>query len=182
MRVLIPILLVGLIALSAGCISGGGSMEKALEVGSVFHNGGFIPKEYTCDDDDTNPPLYIGGIPEGTKTLVVIVDDPDAPGGTFTHWVAWNIPPVGEIPSWIPKKPETEEPIPMVQGRNDFGKIGYNGPCPPRGHGVHHYHFKVYALDTKLKVKPGATRKDVERAMEGHVLAWGEIVGLYERR
>jgi Raf kinase inhibitor-like YbhB/YbcL family protein len=182
MRELVPLLLAVLVVTS-GCLSGGGEkMEKTLEVGSVFHDGDFIPKEYTCDDDDTNPPIYIGKIPSEAKSLVVIVDDPDAPGGTFTHWIAWNILPVGEIPSWIPKKPETDEPIHIIQGRNDFGRIGYNGPCPPRGHGVHHYHFKVYALDTELNLKPGSSREELERAMEGHVIAWGEIVGLYERK
>lgn len=83
----------------------------------------------------------------------------------------------------MPKKPETDEPFHIVQGKNDFGRIGYNGPpCPPRGHGVHHYHFKVYALDTELKLEPGSSRKELEKAMEGHVIAWGEVVGLYERK
>lgn len=182
MRWLIPILLAVLV-FALGCTSeGGGNVEKSLEIGSVFHEGEFIPKEYTCEGDDTNPPVYIAKIPDEAKSLVIIVDDPDAPGGTFTHWIAWNIPPLGEVPAWIPKKAETKEPIHIVQGKNDFGKIGYNGPCPPRGHGVHHYHFKVYALDRELHLKPGSSRKDLEKAMEGHVIAWGEIVGLYERK
>ncbi|WP_297499174.1 YbhB/YbcL family Raf kinase inhibitor-like protein [Thermococcus sp.] len=153
-----------------------------LEVGSVFHNGEFIPKKFTCEGEDWNPPLYIGNISEKAKSLVVIVDDPDAPGGTFTHWIAWNIPPVGDIPEGLPKREVVEEPVYLVQGRNDFGRIGYNGPCPPRGHGVHRYHFKVYALDTELDLNPGATRKELEKTMEGHVIQWGEIVGLYERK
>ena len=182
MRWLAP-LLIALLVMASGCLSGGGEKveaPKTLEIGSVFHEGDFIPKEYTCDGDDINPPLYVGKIPEGTKSLVVIVDDPDAPGGTFTHWIAWNIPPLGEIPQWIPKKGETDEPIHIVQGRNDFGRIGYNGPCPPPGK-AHHYHFKVYALDTELSLKPGSGREELEKAMEGHVLAWGELVGLYQR-
>lgn len=126
---------------------------KTLEVGSVFHDRGFIPREYTCDGDGTNPPIYIGKLPGGTKSLVIIVDDPDAPGGTFTHWVAWNISPLRKIPPWIPKKGETNEPIHIVQGRNDFNRIGYNGPCPPGGHRVRHYHFKVYVLDTELNLQ-----------------------------
>ncbi len=182
MRWLIPVFLAVLV-LTGGCLSEGGAKMKApksIEVASVFKDGEAIPKTYTCEGVDTNPPLYISGLPNGTKSLVVIVDDPDAPGGTFTHWIAWNIPPVEEIPSWIPREGETEEPIHMVQGKNDFGKIGYNGPCPPRGK-PHHYHFKVYALDTELDLPPGASRHQLERAMEGHVLAWGEVVGLFQR-
>lgn len=181
MRWVISVVL-ALLVLISGCISeGGGKMgAKSLEVGSVFHDGETIPKEYTCDGNDINPPIYIGKLPEGTKSLVIIVDDPDAPAGTFTHWIAWDIPPTGEIPMGIPKRGEVKEPVHVIQGRNDFGRIGYNGPCPPRGK-PHHYHFKVYALDTELHLKAGAGRKDLEKAMEGHVLAWGEVVGLYER-
>ncbi|WP_029550984.1 YbhB/YbcL family Raf kinase inhibitor-like protein [Thermococcus zilligii] len=183
MRWVIPAVLIISVALS-GCVSGGGGKmgAKTLEVGSVFHDGERIPKEYTCEGDDINPPVYIGKLPEGTKSLAIVVDDPDAPAGTFTHWIAWNIPPTGEIPMGIPKEGEVNEPIHAIQGKNDFGRIGYNGPCPPRGHGVHHYHFRVYALDTELHLKPGSSRKDLEKAMEGHILAWGEAVGLYERR
>ncbi|ASJ03746.1 hypothetical protein A3L09_06425 [Thermococcus profundus] len=182
MRGVLPLLL-ALLVVASGCLSGGGEkMEKTLEVGSVFHDGEFIPKEYTCEGDDINPPIYIGKLPPETKSLVLIVDDPDAPGGTFTHWIAWNIPPTGEIPMGVPKEKAINEPIRATQGKNDFGKIGYNGPCPPRGHGVHHYHFKVYALDTELHLKGGSSRSELEKAMEGHVLAWGEVVGLYERK
>lgn len=167
------------------CISsekpGGGEMME-LEIGSVFHDGDCIPSEFTCDGEDINPPIFIGHIDSKVKTLVIIMDDPDAPGGTFTHWIAWNIPPLGEIPKGVPKQGTVEAPIRMIQGRNDFGKIGYGGPCPPRGHGVHHYHFKVYALDTELHLKPGASRKELERAMEGHIIQVGELVGLYERK
>ena len=182
MRWPIAVVLILLVAIS-GCISGGGERMKApknLEVGSAFHNGEFIPKEYTCDGDDISPPIYIGKIPEGTKSLVIIVDDPDAPGGTFTHWVAWDIPPTGEIPMGIPRNEEVNKPLHIVQGKNDFGRIGYNGPCPPRGK-PHHYHFKVYALDTELHLALGSSRAELEEAMEGHVIAWGEVVGLYER-
>ncbi|MCD6372783.1 MAG: YbhB/YbcL family Raf kinase inhibitor-like protein [Thermococcus sp.] len=177
------ILIFGLIM--GGCISsetpeGGEKME--LEVGSVFHNGDFIPVEFTCDGENVNPPIFIGHIDQRVKSLVIIMDDPDAPAGTFTHWMAWNIPPLGEIPKGVPNQGIIESPIRMVQGKNDFGRIGYGGPCPPRGHGVHHYHFKVYALDTNLDLEPGAARKELERAMEGHVIQWGELVGLYERK
>ncbi len=153
-----------------------------LEVGSVFHDGGYIPKKFTCEGADINPPLYLAHIPNDAKSIVIIVDDPDAPIGTFTHWIAWNIPPVEEIPEGIPREGRVNEPVKMIQGRNDFGRIGYGGPCPPRGHGVHHYHFKVYALDTTLNLSPGAGRKELEKAMKGHVIQWTEIVGLYERK
>ncbi len=179
------VLILALGLLTAGCTSqeepkGGEGME--LEVGSVFHDGEYIPVEFTCDGDDVNPPIFIGHIDPNAKSLVIIMDDPDAPMGTFTHWIAWNIPPLGEIPKGVPRKGEVEAPIRMVQGRNDFGFVGYGGPCPPRGHGVHHYHFKVYALDTELNLRPGATRKELEKAMEGHVIQMGELVGLYERK
>lgn len=182
MRHWLPLLL-GIIVFVSGCISGGGEkMEKTLEIGSVFHDGEFIPREYTCEGDDINPPIYIGKIPPEAKSLVIIVDDPDAPRGTFTHWIAWNIPPRGEIPRGVPPKEVVESPLHIVQGINDFGRIGYGGPCPPPGHGVHHYHFKVYALDTELNLRPGSSRKELEKAMEDHVIAWGELVGLYERK
>lgn len=154
----------------------------SLEVSSVFKNDEFIPEEYTCEGKNISPLLKISGIPKNAKSLAIVVDDPDAPIGTFVHWVAWNIPCVEKIPEAIPKKGILEKPIKMVQGRNDFGRIGYDGPCPPLGHGVHHYHFKVYALDTVLDLPPGSTKKDLEKAMKGHVIRWGEIVGKYERR
>lgn len=182
MRLAVPLIITFLL-IGSGCISGGGSVNapKTLEIGSVFHEGGYIPVEFTCDGEDINPPIFIGHIDPKVKSLVIIVDDPDAPGGTFTHWIAWNIPPLGEIPKGVPKEGVVEAPIRMVQGRNDFGRIGYGGPCPPRGK-PHHYHFRVYALDTELDLPAGASRKELERAMEGHVLQWGELVGLYERR
>ncbi|AEC52761.1 hypothetical protein PNA2_1846 [Pyrococcus sp. NA2] len=154
----------------------------SLRVSSTFENNEFIPAKYTCEGIDVNPPLKIEGLSDRAVSLVIIVDDPDAPGGTFTHWIAWNIPPVTEIPEGIPKEGVVERPIKMIQGRNDFGRIGYNGPCPPRGHGIHHYHFKIYVLDTKLDLKPGASRKELEKAMQGHIIQFGELVGLYERK
>jgi len=166
--------------LVAGCLEGGEKMS--LKVSSVFGENEFIPSKYACEGADISPPLKLSRLSDEAVTMAIIVDDPDAPIGIFTHWVAWNIPPTSEIPEDIPKEKVIETPIKMVQGRNDFGRIGYNGPCPPRGHGVHHYHFKVYVLDTTLNLKPGATKKDLERAMEGHIIQFGELVGLYERR
>lgn len=138
---------------------------------SAFMNNGFIPAKYTCDGDDMNPPINIEGIPEETESLALIVDDPDAPMGTWDHWIVWNISPLEKI---------EENSVPGVEGLNDFGKHTYGGPCPPSG--THRYFFKVYALDTKLNLKPNSRKKDLERAMEGHILAKGEVIGLYKRK
>ncbi len=154
----------------------------SLKITSIFGNNGFIPEKYTCEGEDVNPPLKIDGIDEKAISLAIIVDDPDAPIGTFVHWVAWNIPIINGIPDAIPKKPEIEVPIEMVQGKGGFGSVGYRGPCPPRGHGIHHYHFKIYALDSKLMLKAGASKKALEKAMKGHILQQGELIGLYKRK
>lgn len=138
---------------------------------SVFENKGFIPAKYTCDGVDVNPPLRIEGLPKETQSLVLIVDDPDAPSGTWDHWVVWNIGPVEKI---------EEDSVPGTEGLNDFRRHSYGGPCPPSG--THRYFFKVYALDIKLEIPSNSRKKDVERVMKGHVLAYGEVVGLYSRR
>ncbi|MEM2942559.1 MAG: YbhB/YbcL family Raf kinase inhibitor-like protein [Candidatus Bathyarchaeia archaeon] len=137
---------------------------------SAFKSNGPIPKKYTCDGIDVNPPLSIEGLPKQTVSLVLIVDDPDAPRGTWVHWVVWNIPPLRVI---------QEDSVPGTEGVNDFQRHSYGGPCPPSG--THRYFFKVYALDTKLQLDQNAGKKDVEKAMEGHILAMGELVGLYSR-
>lgn len=150
---------------------------------SAFKQNEFIPKVHTCEGEDINPKLTVSSIPSNAKTLAVICDDPDAPIGTFVHWITWNIPVTGEvvqIPQGIEKKETFMDGT--VQGLNDFGKVGYNGPCPPRGHGIHHYHFKVYALDTKLDLKGKVKKEELEKAMKGHIIAQGELVGLYERK
>ena len=145
---------------------------KSLSVtSSSFGSGQLIPKKYTCDGEDVNPPLSVGGVPEGTKSLVLVVDDPDAPMGTWVHWIVWNISPTAKI---------GENTVLGVEGVNDFGKNSYGGPCPPSG--THRYFFKLYALDTKLSLPSNSRKKDVENAMNGHVLAKGELVGLYSRR
>lgn len=144
---------------------------KELTVSSpVFENNGRIPAKYTCDGDDVNPPLRIDGIPEEAVSLVLIVDDPDAPIGTWVHWVVWDIPPSERI---------EENSAPGTEGLNDFRRHSYGGPCPPSG--THRYFFKVYALDSKLNLRPDSRKGDVERAMETHTIAKGEIVGLYRR-
>ena len=137
----------------------------------AFQNDGLIPSKYTCDGDDVNPALMIENLPEGTRSLVLIVDDPDAPMGTWDHWIVWNISPTGKI---------EEKSVPGTEGWNSFRRHSYGGPCPPSG--THRYFFKVYALDTKLVLDPNSRKKDVEKAMEGHIVAKGEIVGRYKRR
>lgn len=145
---------------------------KELKITSPsFTNNGLIPSKYTCDGEDVNPPLGIEGIPEGTQSLALIVDDPDAAMGTWDHWIVWNITLSDKI---------KESTVPGIEGVNGFGKHSYGGPCPPSG--THRYFFKVYALDTKLNLSPNSRKKDVERAMQGHVLAKGEIIGRYSRR
>jgi len=129
-----------------------------------------IPSKYTCDGDDVNPPLKIEQLPSEAKSLVLIIDDPDAPSGTWDHWVVWNIPPTDKI---------EENAVPGIEGTNSFGKHSYGGPCPPSG--THRYYFKVYALDAELKLGSNSKKKDVEKAMQNHILAKGELIGLYSR-
>jgi len=145
-------------------------VKKLVVKSPAFENNQLIPAKYTCDGDNVNPPLTIEGVPEETKSLVLIVDDPDAPMGTFDHWIVWNIPPTSKI---------EENTVPGAEGMSSYRKHAYGGPCPP--YGTHRYFFKVYALDTKLDLTANSKKKDVEKAMESHVLAEGELVGLYRR-
>lgn len=141
---------------------------------SAFENNQFIPAKYTCDGEDVNPPLNISEVPEEAKSLVLIVDDPDAPMGVWSHWVVWNIDPsVSQIK-------ENETPKGGVEGLNDFKKHSYGGPCPPSG--VHHYYFKLYALNKKLDLPVSSEKRDVEKAMEGFVVDKTELIGLYKRK
>jgi Raf kinase inhibitor-like YbhB/YbcL family protein len=140
---------------------------------SAFQEGGNIPSKFTCDGSDTSPPLQITGIPSEAKSLALIADDPDAPGGLFTHWLVWNIPPqTNSIAEGSAPK--------GVHGTNDFGKSGYRGPCPPPG--THRYSFKIFALDRELDLPSGAKRSQVDAAMKGHVIAQGELMGRYARK
>ncbi len=172
------LLVVVLAAILAACAAEKKEEYAELKISSVFKNGETIPKKYTCDGKDISPPLYISGIPPETKSIVIVCEDPDAPMGTFTHWIAWNIEPTNEIPENIPKTAIVSEPIRMQQGENDFGKVGYNGPCPPPGK-PHRYYFKVYALDTKLE--GNFDKKSLLKIIEGHIIAYGEIYGIYSR-
>ena len=146
-------------------------MKKLIVKSPAFESNKRIPAKYTCDGDNVNPPLTIEDIPENTKSLVLIIDDPDAAAGTWNHWLVWNIPPASHKIG--------ENTIPGTEGVSTYGKHAYGGPCPP--YGTHRYFFKVYALDTKLELNPNSQKKDVEKAMEGHVLAEGELLGLYRR-
>ena len=155
-------------------------LEATLSLSSpAFQDGGKIPAKHTCEGDDTSPALVWGEPPAGTQSFVLIMDDPDAPLGTFTHWVIFNIPPdTRQLAGAIP----TQEKLPdgALQGKNGFGRIGYGGPCPPPG-GPHHYQFKLYALDRNLDLKTGASKKQVIDAMQGRILTWGQLTGTYQR-
>ena len=142
-----------------------------------FEQGKAIPQKYTCDGEDISPQLSWSKPPEGTKEIAMIVDDPDAPMGAWVHWVVWGIPPDStNLPEGVPKTDSTA--IGLKQGKNGFGKIGYGGPCPPHG-SDHRYFFRLYAIDTQLDLKPKATKWDVLNAIEGHVIAKGELMGKY---
>jgi Raf kinase inhibitor-like YbhB/YbcL family protein len=149
-------------------------MEKLTVTSAAFAEGAAITAKYTCDGEDVSPPLAIGAMPADTRSLALIMDDPDAPGGMWVHWVVWN------IPAQTREIPENGLPAGTSQGRNDWNRNGYGGPCPPSG--THRYFFKLYALDTTLTLAPSATKADLERAMKGHVLAVGQIMGTYKRR
>ena len=145
---------------------------------SAFKEGAFIPGKYTCDGMDDSPPLEWSQVPDGTETFALICDDPDAPVGTWVHWVIFNIPgDVRELTEEITPRDVLENGA--THGRNDFRNLGYGGPCPPRG--THRYYFKIYALDTKLDVGAGISKKELIRAMEGHILAEGQLMGKYKR-
>jgi Raf kinase inhibitor-like YbhB/YbcL family protein len=145
---------------------------------NVFSEGGMIPARYTCDGEDVSPHLTWSGVPEGTRSFAVICDDPDAPAGTWVHWVLYDLPPaVTELPDQV--APVRSPPVGGSQGTNDFKRIGYGGPCPPGG--THRYFFRLYALDRMTGLPPGATRKQAVQAMEGHVLAEAQLTGRYRR-
>lgn len=135
-----------------------------------FNHEEMIPKKFTCQGANINPKLKIANIPAGTKSLVLIIDDPDAPGKIWVHWVVFNIPVTNEI---------AENSVPGKQGSNDFKTNKYGGPCPPTG--IHRYFFKIYALDTLLSLNEGASKEEVERAMKGHILSQTELIGIYKK-
>ena len=137
-----------------------------------------IPKKYTCDGQNVSPPLSWSPIPSGTKSIAILCEDPDAPAGIWVHWVMYNIPPDATgLSESVPSDKVLKDGA--KQGINDFRKIGYGGPCPPGG--THRYFFKIYALDISLAAEPGITRNDLLKAMEGHVLGQGQLMGRYKR-
>jgi Raf kinase inhibitor-like YbhB/YbcL family protein len=144
----------------------------------VFKHDGEIPSKYTCDGDDVSPPIEWSDIPSDARTLALICDDPDAPKKDFSHWVLFNIPPTAAaLPEHVAARQEL--PDGSRQGKNDFGKVGYGGPCPPSG--THRYRFTLYAIDTELRVPQASSRNDVEAAMKGHVLETAQLTGAYTR-
>ena len=148
--------------------------ERFSLASAAFEPSSAIPVEYTCDGSDVSPPLEWSSPPDGTRAFALVVDDPDAPGGTFTHWLAWGLPPeAGRL---------GKGEVPPSQGRNGFGAVGYRGPCPPSGHGPHRYVFRLYALDGELELAPGAEREELEPLLAEHGLGVAELVGTYERR
>ena len=138
----------------------------------AFANNGAIPSEHTCDGNDLSPQLVISDVPASAKSLALVMDDPDAPVGTWDHWIVFNIAPSTKQ---LAKGTEPQG----VAGRNSWGRTGYGGPCPPSG--THRYFFKLYALDTKLSLAEGSTKKDLERAMQGHIIAQAQLMGTYKR-
>lgn len=140
---------------------------------NAFGDGEPIPRRHTCEGEDLSPPLTWTDPPDGTSSLALIVDDPDAPRGTFTHWLAWGIDPAaGGL---------REGEAARVEGSNDFGQTNYRGPCPPPGHGPHRYFFRLHALEENLELEPGATKAELERAVSAGSVAVAELMGTYER-
>lgn len=145
---------------------------------SAFEDNGLIPPKYTCDGQNLSPPLTWQNVPSASQSLALICDDPDAPGGTFVHWVIYNLPAaLTALPEGIPLQPSLAWG--GVQGKNDFGQIGYGGPCPPRG--THHYYFTLYALDQPLNLGAGASKQQVLQAISSRQLAAAQLVGRYQR-
>lgn len=174
----IIILIIILILISFGC---GKKIQKEYEKiilkSAVLKDGELIPKDYTCDGEDISPELYWENVPEKTESFCIIMEDPDAPGGVFTHWIVFNIlSNYRSLPQDFPKIPEFENGI--KQGKNDFNKIGYNGPCPPKG-STHHYKFIIYALDKKLNLDSGVIIKEIMKEIENHILGKGELICIY---
>ncbi|OIO88835.1 MAG: phosphatidylethanolamine-binding protein [Anaerolineae bacterium CG2_30_64_16] len=145
---------------------------------SAFGAGDMIPRRYTCDGDDLSPPLAWTGTPAGARALALICDDPDAPVGTWVHWVLFNLPPsLTQLPEGLPAAQTLENGA--IHGTNSWKRVGYGGPCPPSG--THRYFFKLYALDAPLTLGSNATARDVQAAMKGHVLAEAQLMGRYRR-
>ncbi|HEX8960865.1 MAG TPA: YbhB/YbcL family Raf kinase inhibitor-like protein [Geobacteraceae bacterium] len=171
--VLLLILTVGVFAVAADGKEKS-TMSELKIASSAFTHDGSIPARFTCDGGDASPPLIVENVPVSARTLALIVDDPDAPAGTWVHWVVWN------IPASTREIHENSVPAASSQGKNDWGRNSYGGPCPPSG--THRYFFKLYALDTTLDLGAATTKRGLEKAMAGHILARADLVGTYRRR
>ncbi len=172
-------LLIGILLPLSAALQGGSAMGSLKITSTAFEPGAAIPKKFTCEGPDVSPALSWSDPPAGAQSFALIADDPDAPVGTWVHWVLYDLPAdARSLAENIPK--EGQLPNGARQGRNDFRKIGYGGPCPPPGK-PHRYFFKLYALDAKLNLKAGATKTEAERAMQGHILAQGELIGRFAR-
>ena len=169
-----------LVSVLVSCESEERREEMKIEVkSSAFTEGGMIPKKYTCDGANVSPPLTWSNVPPGTKSLALVGDDPDAAMGAWVHWVVFNIPPnVKELKEGVP--PQKSLTDGTEQGITDFGSVGYGGPCPPSG--THRYLFKLYALDTKVDLPAGTSKDELLRAMKGHILGEGQLMGKYKRQ
>ncbi len=173
-------LFVIVILLLTGCITKEDDyMEKISVLAEGFNEGDTIPDEFTCNGKNISPSISWKGIPAGTESITLIMDDPDAPRGTFVHWVIYNMPArTRDLPKGMPNNKTLADG--SMQGMTDFGRPGYGGPCPPPGK-PHRYFFKVYALDMKINLPAGASKSQVESAMKGHILAEGVLMGKYQR-
>jgi Raf kinase inhibitor-like YbhB/YbcL family protein len=179
LRLLVALSVVLAVAMPAGLWAQKKAGAKLELTTTAFAPGGNIPKPFTCDGGDVSPALAWTAPPPGTQSFALIMDDPDAPGGTFVHWVVYNLPASArELPERL--APNAQLHGGGFQGKNDFPITGYAGPCPPRGK-PHRYFFKLYALDTQLNLKLGARKQDVEPAMKGHILAEAQLMGQYGR-
>lgn len=179
MKKIFKVFSAGMLFITLPVFGQGEALMQKIEVrSSAFDEGDKIPADFTCDGADMSPPIEWSGVPVGTKSLAVIADDPDAPAGDWVHWLVYDLPQdLTRLPSGVPEGGRLSGG--GSQGRTDFGAMGYGGPCPPSG--THRYFFKVYALDAMLHLKPGATKKELLQAMQGHVLAEGALMGTYER-
>jgi Raf kinase inhibitor-like YbhB/YbcL family protein len=182
MRLMVILLIAGassMVAQQANSASSGGASTTFALTSPAFAAGAEIPRQYTCKGADTSPALAWSGAPANTASFALIVDDPDAPHGTWVHWVLWNLPAsVHSLPEGLPKRDQLDDG--SRQGRNSNQKVGYSGPCPPSGQ-THRYFFRLYALDGKLDLAAGAGRSDLDTAMKGHVLAQTEYMGTFHK-
>ena len=177
------ILIIFISILSIQIFSQTKQLKRKMEIkikSSVFHEGSFIPSKYSCEGENISPQLHWNEVSKEVKSYAIILDDPDAPGGDFVHWVIFNIPGnMKELHENV--TPSRNIPDEVMLGTNSFGRIGYGGPCPPPGK-AHHYYFRIYALDTILHhIESGSTKEQLIKAMEGHIIAKGELMGMYKR-